>query len=50
MTSGIHWFRNDLRFDDNRALKCLLDKVDEWLLVFVLDPRLEHVLERPSRV
>ena len=47
MTRGIHWFRNDLRIDDNKALKCLLDKVDEWLPVFVLDPRLEHVLERP---
>jgi len=37
---GIHWFRNDLRLRDNTALNALLDRVDEWLPVFVLDPRL----------
>ena len=47
MTREIHRFRNDLLIDDNREVKCLLDKVDEWLSVFVHDPRLEHVLECP---
>jgi deoxyribodipyrimidine photo-lyase len=40
MTRGIHWFRNDLRLRDNTALAALLERVDEWLPVFVLDPRL----------
>jgi len=37
---GVHWFRNDLRLIDNRALAALQDRVSEWLPVFVLDPRL----------
>ena len=37
---GLHWFRNDLRLRDNRAIEALADRVDEWLPVFVLDPQL----------
>ncbi len=40
MTRGIHWFRNDLRLHDNTALAALFERADEWLPVFVLDPRL----------
>jgi deoxyribodipyrimidine photo-lyase len=40
MTRGIHWFRNDLRLRDNTALDALATRVEEWLPVFVLDPRL----------
>lgn len=34
---GLHWFRNDLRLDDNQALSALTEQVEEWLPVFVLD-------------
>jgi len=37
---GLHWFRSDLRLDDNQALTALAERVDEWLPVFVLDPEL----------
>jgi deoxyribodipyrimidine photo-lyase len=37
---GLHWFRNDLRLRDNTALEALAARVDEWLPVFVLDPRI----------
>ncbi|TFH24086.1 MAG: deoxyribodipyrimidine photo-lyase, partial [Myxococcales bacterium] len=37
---GLHWFRNDLRLQDNTALSALVAQVAEWLPVFVLDPRL----------
>ncbi len=37
---GIHWFRNDLRLHDNVALLALAGRVEQWLPVFVLDPRL----------
>ncbi len=40
MTRGLHWFRNDLRLQDNTALNALAARVDQWLPVFVLDPRL----------
>jgi deoxyribodipyrimidine photo-lyase len=40
MTRGLHWFRNDLRLADNTALNELAARADEWLPVFVLDPRL----------
>ena len=40
MSRGLHWFRNDLRLRDNTALLALADQVEEWLPVFVLDPRL----------
>ena len=46
MTRGIHWFRNDLRLRDNTALNALADRVEEWLPVFVLDPR---ILAGPRR-
>lgn len=35
---GLHWFRHDLRLRDNTALQALVDRVDAWLPVFVLDP------------
>ncbi len=46
---GLHWFRNDLRLQDNSALAALADRVDEWLPVFVLDPEFlsRHSFERP---
>jgi deoxyribodipyrimidine photo-lyase len=40
MTRGIHWFRNDLRLHDNTALADLATRVDQWLPVFVVDPRI----------
>ena len=40
MTRGIHWFRNDLRLQDNTALKDLASRTDGWLPVFILDPRI----------
>jgi deoxyribodipyrimidine photo-lyase len=40
VTRGLHWFRNDLRLQDNTALKALATSVEEWLPVFVLDPRI----------
>jgi deoxyribodipyrimidine photo-lyase len=40
MTRGLHWFRNDLRLRDNTALAALAARADEWLPVFVLDPRI----------
>ncbi len=38
---GIHWFRNDLRLADNTALAELSARVDEWIPLFIIDPRLE---------
>ena len=40
---GLHWFRNDLRLKDNRALGDLFQAVDEWCGLFVLEPRLIDV-------
>ena len=40
MPRGLHWFRNDLRLADNTALIALLERAQEWLPVFVLDPTL----------
>jgi len=40
VTRGIHWFRNDLRLQDNTALAALAERVEQWLPVFVLDPRI----------
>ena len=42
---GLHWFRNDLRLQDNRALGDLFQAVDEWCGLFVLEPRL---VNKPS--
>jgi len=40
MSRGLHWFRNDLRLRDNTALAELCARVEQWLPVFVLDPRI----------
>ncbi len=40
MTRGLHWFRNDLRLQDNSALTALVERAETWLPVFVLDPRM----------
>jgi deoxyribodipyrimidine photo-lyase len=40
LTRGLHWFRNDLRLRDNTALGALAARAEQWLPVFVLDPRL----------
>ena len=40
---GLHWFRNDLRLQDNRALSDLSRVVDEWCGLFVLEPRLVSI-------
>ncbi len=47
---GIHWFRHDLRLRDNVALADGLSGVDQWLPVFVLDPRLVQGAEAAPRV
>jgi deoxyribodipyrimidine photolyase len=36
VTRGLHWFRNDLRLQDNTALGALVTRAEEWLPVFVL--------------
>ncbi len=40
MSRGLHWFRNDLRLQDNSALNALAARAEAWLPVFVLDPRI----------
>jgi deoxyribodipyrimidine photo-lyase len=40
VTRGLHWFRNDLRLQDNTALNALAARAEEWLPVFVRDPRI----------
>ena len=45
MPRGLHWFRNDLRLQDNTALASLAARADQWLPVFVLDPR---ILDGPN--
>ena len=40
---GLHWFRTDLRLQDNRALGDLFQAVDEWCGLFVLEPRLVDI-------
>lgn len=37
---ALHWFRNDLRLHDNTALLEGMSRCDEWLPVFVVDPKL----------
>ena len=44
MTRGIHWFRNDLRLQDNTGLNALAARAEQWLPVFVLDRRLLRTL------
>ena len=36
MTRGLHWFRNDLRLQDNTALEALASRAEAWLPVFIL--------------
>jgi deoxyribodipyrimidine photo-lyase len=43
----VHWFRGDLRLRDNTALDALAQRADEWLPVFVVDPRLAGEPWRP---
>jgi deoxyribodipyrimidine photo-lyase len=40
LARGLHWFRNDLRLRDNTALDALAERAEQWLPVFVIDPRL----------
>ena len=40
MRRGLHWFRNDLRLQDNTALTALAGRVEQWLPVFVFDRRI----------
>jgi deoxyribodipyrimidine photo-lyase len=40
MSRGLHWFRNDLRLQDNTALAALAARTEQWLPVFVLDERM----------
>jgi deoxyribodipyrimidine photo-lyase len=37
---ALHWFRNDLRLRDNRALAEAARRADELVALFVLDPRI----------
>jgi deoxyribodipyrimidine photo-lyase len=45
MRTLIHWFRRDLRLDDNTALIAALQQADTVVPVFVLDPA---ILARPD--
>jgi deoxyribodipyrimidine photo-lyase len=49
MRRGVHWFRDDLRLRDNTALDALAQRVEQWLPVFVLDPRLADAPWRPRQ-
>jgi len=40
MTRAVHWFRNDLRLRDNRALRLAASAADELVPLFVLDATL----------
>jgi deoxyribodipyrimidine photo-lyase len=40
LARGLHWFRNDLRLRDNTALDALTERAEQWLPVFVIDPRI----------
>jgi deoxyribodipyrimidine photo-lyase len=42
LARGLHWFRNDLRLRDNTALGVLAERAEQWLPVFVIDPRLAN--------
>ncbi len=37
--TGLHWFKHDLRLEDNGAIRELASKVDALHCVFVVDPR-----------
>ena len=47
MKVGIHWFRRDLRIQDNRALAEISNQVDRLVLLFVLDSRLTSPQAKP---
>ncbi|MEM7252769.1 MAG: deoxyribodipyrimidine photo-lyase [Pseudomonadota bacterium] len=47
---AIHWFRSDLRFDDNQALDVAADHADELGLLFCLDPRFYKRDEQTPRI
>jgi deoxyribodipyrimidine photo-lyase len=47
VTRGLHWFRNDLRLADNTALDALAQRAEQWLPVFILDPRLASDRAQP---
>ncbi len=40
LVRAVHWFRNDLRLRDNRALADAASRADSLVLLFVLDERL----------
>ena len=42
MTTGLYWFTQDLRLDDNPALTHAANETDRLLCVYVHDPRLEQ--------
>jgi deoxyribodipyrimidine photo-lyase len=47
----LHWFRNDLRLDDNTALRAACACAEELIPVFVVDPRLvKPTTSSPSRL
>ena len=35
---GVHWFRQDLRIDDNPSLEALAKKVDKIIPIYIFDP------------
>ncbi|MDC2979272.1 DNA photolyase family protein [Pelagibacteraceae bacterium] len=36
---GVHWFRQDLRIDDNPSLEALAKKVDKIIPIYIFDPK-----------
>ena len=42
MTTGILWFKNDLRLDDNPALVAAARGVDKLACVYCIDARYEQ--------
>src|SRR5512145_822346 len=47
---AIHWFRRDLRIDDNRALRAAVDRSREVLPVYILsDWQGSHAWTGPKR-
>ena len=42
MSSGILWFKNDLRLDDNPALVAAAGQVDRLICVYCIDARFEQ--------
>ena len=50
MSSGLVWFRKDLRFTDNPAWVAATAKHDEVAAIFVVDPRLWEPTHSRRRV